>query len=642
MAVIVINRPNNVTAKEQQPNWLASKLIGDELISQIQNLNTQQLSWLSGYCIGLLENASYANTDVAMSYEISHATDSATQPVKPALVLYASQTGNAQTIAESLYQDLSSNGIDAVLKSTLDIKLKELKDYSAILVTASTHGEGKPPDDAIEFHEAFTSKKGAKKRPKLEGVKHAVLGLGDSSYEFFCQTAKDFDKALGDSGSVALHEAVLCDVDYDDPAQGWVNQVTASLKDYVSSLGGERGDVSAGADAGAVELIETQTEAQTKPAGFTYDKKNPFVATVETIQKITGTGSLKETYHVEIDIADSGIIYEPGDAVGVIAHNKPELVDEVLQLLKLDPEENVIYKDNNTSLRAFLTQTAELTLVNKATLKAILDIAPNEQLQKIHDDGFSDFIEQHQFVDVLHIAKPELSSQQISAQQLVDILKPIKPRLYSISSSLEEVPDEVHLTLNHVSGTNQYGERYGLASHFLTQALEEGNEVSIFIEKNPKFKLPQSDAPVIMVGPGTGIAPFRAFLQHREALGNQGKNWLFFGNPHFNTDFLYQVEIQSYLKSGVLAQVDLAFSRDSSDDKKVYVQHKLLEKAADVWRWLEQGAYFYVCGDMHRMAKDVEAALLDIIKTHGNHDEEQAKQYLKQLKLDNRYQRDIY
>ncbi|RDX37486.1 assimilatory sulfite reductase (NADPH) flavoprotein subunit [Kangiella sp. HD9-110m-PIT-SAG07] len=616
-----------MTAKEKQPNWLASKLIGDELVSKIKDLDPQQLSWLSGYCAGLLESSGEADVEINPVSSAADVSVEAAATIKPVLVIYVSQTGNAQQIAQSLHQNLSANQVDAILKSSLDIKPKELKDYSAILVTASTHGEGEPPDDAIEFHEAMTSKKGAKKRPSLDGVKHAVLGLGDSSYEFFCQTAKDFDLALANSGSASLLEPVLCDVDYEEDAEGWINHVTASLKDYISSLGGT-------SQPGVVKTINTEADPVHE---LSYDKNNPFTATVETIQRITGQGSLKETYHVEIDITDSGMVYEPGDAVGVIAHNKLELVDEVLELLSLDANENVIYKGKNTSLKSYLTQTAELTLINKATVKSLLELTSNDELQTIHDKEFGDFIDKHQFVDVLHIVKPKLS-----AQELVDILKPIKPRLYSISSSLEEFPDEVHLTLNHVSNSNQFGHRYGLASHFLTQSLEEGEAVSIFIDKNQKFKVPKDESPLIMVGPGTGVAPFRAFLQHREALANSGKNWLFFGNPHFNTDFLYQVEMQSYLKSGTLSKLDLAFSRDSEDGEKVYVQQKLLDNAEEVWQWLEQGAYFYVCGDMHRMAKDVESALIDIIKSQGGKGEAQAKEYLKQLKLDNRYQRDIY
>ena len=617
-----------MTAIEQQPHWLASKLIGDELISKIKQLNPQELSWLSGYCAGLLESSD--NTGVGIDSTKPSLSTSVTSEsaVKPALVVYASQTGNAQAVAEALHQSLSTNGIEAVLKSTLDIKLKELASYSAILVTASTHGEGEPPDDAIELHEALISKKGAKKRPSLEGVKHAVLGLGDSSYEFFCQTAKDFDKALSDGGSISLQAPVLCDVDYEDSAQEWVNQVTASLKDYVTSLGG-------GSANAALSTISTETDVV--PAASIYDKNNPFTATVETIQRITGQGSPKETYHVEIDLTDSNIVYEPGDALGIIAHNKAELVSEVTDLLNLDADSTVDYKGQGITLQQFLTEKAELTLVNKLSVKTLLELSPSDELQNIVDNEFGDFIEHHQFVDVLHIAKPT-----INAKQLVELLKPIKPRLYSISSSLEETPDEVHLTLNHVVSSNEFGQRYGLASHFLTQGLEEGDEVSVFVEKNPKFKLPLADEPVIMVGPGTGVAPFRSFLQHREALENTGKNWLFFGNPYFNTDFLYQVEIQNYLKSGTLTKVDLAFSRDSEDGEKVYVQQKLLDNSAEVWQWLEQGAYFYVCGDMHRMAKDVEAALLTIIQSQGGKDEEQAKQYLKQLKSDNRYQRDIY
>lgn len=624
-----MNRRIIVTAKEQKPNWLASKLIGDELISKINNLNSQELSWLSGYCAGLLESSVDVGlaTNTASASVPSPAQAPSSEPVKPALVLYASQTGNAQSVAEKLHATLESNAIHSVLKSTLDIKLKELKNYSAILVTASTHGEGEPPDDAIEFHEAVLGKK----RPKLDGIKHAVLGLGDSSYEFFCQTAKDFDKAFSDGGSISLTEPTLCDVDYADQAKGWVNKVASLLKDYVSSLGGDSNvNVSA-------NVIDIQTETETSVGDSAYTKNNPLKATVETIQRITGTGSPKETYHVEIDIADSGLVYEPGDSVGVLAHNREALVDEVIEVLSLEASDTITFKNISLPLKQYLIEHAELTLINRLTIKSLLELSPSDALSKIHEEDFSEFIDNNQFVDVLHVAKPTLS-----AQQLVDILKPIKPRLYSISSSLEESPDEVHLTLNHVASNTEHGQRYGLASHHLTQDLEEGDEVSIYIEKNQKFKLPLGEEPIIMVGPGTGLAPFRSFLQHREALENNGQNWLFFGNPYFNTDFLYQVEIQKYLKSGLLTHVDLAFSRDADSGEKVYVQHKLLEKSAQVWQWLEQGAYFYVCGDMHRMAKDVEEALLNIVQSHGGFDEEQAKQYLKQLKLDNRYQRDIY
>ncbi|WP_223669160.1 assimilatory sulfite reductase (NADPH) flavoprotein subunit [Kangiella shandongensis] len=604
-----------MTAKEQQPSWLASKLIGDELVNKIKSLNPQELSWLSGYCAGLLEN----QAPQALQPQSASVSVPVPEPVNPVLVLYASQTGNAQTVAEGLFKALQQSGIDVVIKSTLDIKLKDLKNYSAILLTASTHGEGEPPDDAIEFHEAVFSKK----RPKLDGVRHAVLGLGDSSYEFFCQTAKDFDKALSEGGASALIEPVLCDVDYEEQAEQWVSQVVSSIQQHVV------------ASHDSAVISSSNSLAPQASSATSYDKNTPYVASVETIQRITGTGSPKETYHVEIDITDSGISYEPGDSLGIVAHNKESLVQEVLAALSLEANEKVVFKDQTISLQTFLIEKAELTLVNKGSLQSLLRLSPSDELQTIVDNSFSEFIEQHQFIDVLKIAKPKLT-----AQQLVDILKPIKPRLYSISSSQEESPDEVHLTLNHVSVSNQFGQRYGLASHYLTQNLEEGDEISIFIETNQKFKLPESDAPVIMVGPGTGVAPFRAFLQHRDAMENSGDNWLFFGNPHFNTDFLYQVEIQNFLKAGVLTNVDLAFSRDG--EEKVYVQHKLLEQAAEVWQWLEQGAYFYVCGDMHRMAKDVEEALLRIAQEQGGLDEDGAKQYLKQLKLDNRYQRDIY
>ncbi|MCW9028081.1 MAG: flavodoxin domain-containing protein, partial [Kangiella sp.] len=517
----------------------------------------------------------------------------------------------------------------AEIKSTLEVAAKELADYSAILLVVSTHGEGEPPDDAIDLYEALTSKKLLSKGSLLKDANFAVLGLGDSSYEFFCQTAKDFAESFTKLGAQELIEAVFCDVDYQEPAAEWIGQVAAAVTALITQ---------SSTDLSSSNSPIAGVNAQLRQN--LYSKDNPFHATIATIQKITGRGSPKETYHLEIDIEDSGISYQPGDALGIVAHNREPLVDDIISLLDLDGEVAVNYQSQTITLKQYLTEYAELTLVSKTTINAMLELDPNDELQTIYDHGYSEFIAKHQFIDLLHIAQPT-----ITAQQLVDILNPIKPRLYSIASSQQAFEDEVHLTLNHISVNNTYGERYGLASHHLTQTLSEGETVSIFVEHNPKFKLPTTDAPIIMVGPGTGVAPFRAFLQERAASHSSvkkgtEKNWLIFGNPHFDTDFLYQVEIQKYVSSGLLSKLDLAFSRDS--DQKVHVQHKLLENAAEVWQWLEQGAYFYVCGDMHKMAKDVEHALLTIIQEQGQRDEEEAKLYLKELKVNQRYQRDVY
>ncbi|HIG67913.1 MAG TPA: assimilatory sulfite reductase (NADPH) flavoprotein subunit [Porticoccaceae bacterium] len=580
-----------------------------DLLQKVSNLGPSELLLLAGYCAGLAETSpAQLNTVGTLATAHEASKDSSLK----ALILYASQTGNAQAIAESLQESLDSSGYNTALESTLDIKLAKLNDYALIVVIASTHGEGEPPDDAIDFYEAVLSKKA----PSLNGVKHAVLGLGDSSYEFFCQTAKDFDSALSSLGSVPLIERLDCDVDYQQEAVSWITQLVAAI-------------------------AELQPPALTTPAlaeniiQFPYSKEKPFSATVSIIQKLTAPGSIKDTYHLEIDLAGSGLSYRPGDALGVWADNDQILVGEILSQLSIDPQASVTFKEEECSIENLLRQKLEITLLNKGLIRELATLSGSQKLFDIADTGYSEYIRNHQLIDVLKLANITLE-----AQQLVEIIKPLKPRLYSISSSIDENPEEVHITLNHLENENQEGIRYGQASHFLTRQLNEGDKVNVYVDHNKNFKLPTSDKAVIMIGPGTGIAPFRSFLQQRDGAQAKGRNWLFFGNPNFNTDFLYQTELQKYLKSGLLTQLDVAFSRDQQ--KKIYVQDRLRQNAEQVWQWLEQGACFYVCGDMSRMAKEVELVLLQIIEQQGNKTQDQAKDYLKQLKQQARYQRDVY
>ncbi len=583
--------------------------IDGDLLQKVSNLGPSELLLLAGYCAGLAETSpAQLNTVGTLATAHEASKDSSLK----ALILYASQTGNAQAIAESLQESLDSSGYNTALESTLDIKLAKLNDYALIVVIASTHGEGEPPDDAIDFYEAVLSKKA----PSLNGVKHAVLGLGDSSYEFFCQTAKDFDSALSSLGSVPLIERLDCDVDYQQEAVSWITQLVAAI-------------------------AELQPPALTTPAlaeniiQFPYSKEKPFSATVSIIQKLTAPGSIKDTYHLEIDLAGSGLSYRPGDALGVWADNDQILVGEILSQLSIDPQASVTFKEEECSIENLLRQKLEITLLNKGLIRELATLSGSQKLFDIADTGYSEYIRNHQLIDVLKLANITLE-----AQQLVEIIKPLKPRLYSISSSIDENPEEVHITLNHLENENQEGIRYGQASHFLTRQLNEGDKVNVYVDHNKNFKLPTSDKAVIMIGPGTGIAPFRSFLQQRDGAQAKGRNWLFFGNPNFNTDFLYQTELQKYLKSGLLTQLDVAFSRDQQ--KKIYVQDRLRQNAEQVWQWLEQGACFYVCGDMSRMAKEVELVLLQIIEQQGNKTQDQAKDYLKQLKQQARYQRDVY
>lgn len=583
--------------------------IDGDLLQKVSDLGPSELLLLAGYCAGLAET-SPAQLNAVGTLDTAHEASKGSG--LKALILYASQTGNAQTIAENLQESLESSGYNTALESTLDIKLAKLNDYALIVVIASTHGEGEPPDDAIDFYEAVLSKKA----PRLNGVKHAVLGLGDSSYEFFCQTAKDFDSALSSLGSVPLIERVDCDVDYQQEAVSWITQLVAAI-------------------------AELQPPALKTPAlaeniiQFPYSKEKPFSATVSIIQKLTAPGSIKDTYHLEIDLAGSGLSYRPGDALGVWADNDQTLVGEILSQLSIDPQASVTFKEEECSIENLLRQKLEITLLNKGLIGELATLSGSQKLFDIADTGYSEYIQNHQLIDVLKLANITLE-----AQQLVEIVKPLKPRLYSISSSIDENPEEVHITLNHLENENQDGIRYGQASHFLTCQINEGDKVNVYVDHNKNFKLPPADKAIIMIGPGTGIAPFRSFLQQREAAEAKGRNWLFFGNPNFNTDFLYQTELQKYLKSGLLTQLDVAFSRDQQ--KKIYVQDRLRQNAEQVWQWLEQGACFYVCGDMSRMAKEVELVLLQIIEQQGNKTQDQAKDYLKQLKQQARYQRDVY
>ncbi|NVK21417.1 MAG: assimilatory sulfite reductase (NADPH) flavoprotein subunit [Kangiellaceae bacterium] len=602
-----------MTVKEKTVETTLSTDVDHKILNDIKALSRNQLQWLSGYCAGLYDGRNEVSDSDEIHQQVGLALNLSSSV--RVLVLYASQTGNAESVASNLHDCLVAEGVSSSLSSTLDIKLKALKDYTSIIVIASTHGEGEPPDDAIDFYEAIHSKKA----PNLVGVSYAVLGLGDSSYEYYCQTAKDFDAVFKALGAQSIIERKDCDIDYESAAKQWISDVTQKISNQ-ERQNNNKVLVPEKAFIGSERL---------------YSKDNPYRATISTIQKITGVGSTKDTYHLEIDIAGSGITYQPGDALAVIPCNKKELVAEVLANLSFSPEQQVKYAGETLSIEKVLSEKLELTLLSKQTLQELYKLSKSYLLKDILESNYSEYIDNHQFVDVLKILDVNLTPQQ-----LVDLLKPLKPRLYSIASSQDEVSEEIHVTLNHVCLTNENGQRFGVASHFLTQVLNENDELLIYVDSNNNFKLPDESKDLIMVGPGTGIAPFRSFLQQRDNEQAKGRNWLFFGNPNFNTDFLYQTELQKYLQTGVLTKLDVAFSRDQ--ESKIYVQDRIKEAAAELWQWLESGAHIYVCGDMHRMAKDVESTLLEVIELSGNKTPEQAKEYLKQLKKDKRYQRDVY
>ncbi|WP_394212187.1 assimilatory sulfite reductase (NADPH) flavoprotein subunit [Enterovibrio calviensis] len=599
---------------------LASPL-NDQQIGQLQQtvaeLSPQQLAWISGYFWGLSQTPATAGSN---PQPLAQAVATAAKPAGKLTIIYASQTGNAKGVAEALKASAHADGVEVALFSADDYKPRDLAKETHLIIVASTNGEGEAPDNAISLHEFLQSKKA----PKLDNLQYAVLGLGDSSYEFFCQTGKDFDAFLSKLGAKAIIPRLDCDVDYDADADTWRADVLGKVKE---TIGG-----------GADEVVVPLHAATTAGAASAYNKQNPYAAELVTNQKITGRDSGKDVRHIEIDLGESGLTYQPGDALGIYYSNSPELVDEILAKVSLTGDESVEVGGESLSLRKALTDKFEITAANPQQVAAYAELSGSKKLQKLVEDKdkLRQYANNTQVVDVLGEKKTKLS-----AEQLAGLLRKLTPRLYSIASSQEDVGEEVHLTVALVAFQNGDNTRIGGASGFLAQRAEEAESVKVFIEHNNNFKLPADDnAPVIMVGPGTGIAPFRAFMQERDVRGAEGKNWLFFGDRTFTQDFLYQVEWQKFLKDGLLTKIDLAFSRDQAE--KEYVQHKILEQAEAVWQWLQEGAYLYICGDATHMAKDVHEALINVVEQQGGKSREDAEGYLNDLRKAKRYQKDVY
>ncbi len=599
------NSANNSSALDA--NQLAS------LQQSVADYSSLQLAWASGYLAAKSEQGH--NAQIAPAAPVVAA--------QTLTILYASQTGNAKGVAAQLEKSAKANGINVVLKNIADYKAKALKNESHLLIVASTNGEGEPPDDAIEFHEFLLGKKA----PKLPNLSYSVLALGDSSYEFFCQTGKEFDERLQVLGAKQVAPRVDCDVDYDSDAESWTLSIVESLKDELTQ-----------ASSGTTNVVDLPTAG----AASQYSKQNPLAAEFSLSQKITGRDSAKDVRHIEIDLGESGLTYQVGDALGVWFENDANLVAELVAALSLTGEEKVKLKVDGSAqvltLTDALTTQLEITQTAPSFIEFWAKISGDKALTAIAADKNTarEYAGEHQIIDVVNAAKTE-----IDAQFFIEALRKITPRLYSIASAQAEVEEEVHLTVGVVSYDANGETRTGGASGFLTERLEEGQKVRVFVEHNDNFRLPQSDdTPVIMIGPGTGVAPFRAFMQEREAREASGDNWMFFGDQTFTQDFLYQVEWQNYLKSGLLTRMDVAFSRDQA--QKVYVQDRLKEQASEVFAWLERGAHLYICGDANRMAKDVHQTLNEIIQEHGKLSAEQAEDYLKSLRSNKRYQKDVY
>ena len=587
--------------------------LNPEQLARLQAATTDftpaQLAWVSGYFWGVLNQQPGSN-----------AAAPAPAAEMPGITLIsASQTGNARRVAEALRDDLISAKLNVTLINAGDYKFKQIANEKLLIVVASTQGEGEPAEEAVALHKFLFSKKA----PKLENTAFAVFGLGDTSYEFFCKAGKDFDSRLAELGGERLLDRVDADVEYQAAAAQWRERLVEVLKARAPA-----------APSVQVAASGAVNEVHTSP----YTKEAPLPASLSVNQKITGRDSLKDVRHIEIDLGDSGLRYQPGDALGVWYQNDPALVKELAELLWLKGDEPVTVNDKTLPLAEALQWHFELTVNTANIVENYATLTRSESLLPLVGDKAQ---LQHYAATTPIVDMVRFSPAQLDAQALVDLLRPLTPRLYSIASSQAEVESEVHVTVGVVRYDIEGRARAGGASSFLADRVEEEGEVRVFIEHNDNFRLPANpQTPVIMIGPGTGIAPFRAFMQQRAADGAEGKNWLFFGNPHFTEDFLYQVEWQRYVKEGVLSRIDMAWSRDQKE--KIYVQDKLREQGAELWRWINDGAHIYVCGDANRMAKDVEQALLEVIAEFGAMDIEAADEFLSELRVERRYQRDVY
>ena len=585
----------------------------DELKKIIENCNDKQLAWLSGYLWGVAEKSS-----IEQALPSTTLPSNMTQAEQKVTIISASQTGNARRVANELSQDIERLGIVVTHLPAGEYKAKKLSQEEILILVTSTQGEGEPPEEALSLYKYLF----AAKAPKLTHLQFAVFGLGDASYPKFCQAAKDFDQRFAELEAQRLLVRVDADTDFQTISTSWRQAVI----DKLSQL----------------QLSNTQspTENSTSIAvnSSLYHRDNPFIATVNVNQKITSRDSDRDIRHIELDLSDSDLHYQPGDAVGVWYQNSNELVEEILSITQLAGETPVEHHGQQIALKTVLTEYVELTQNTPIIIEKYAQAVQHPELLTLIGDREA-LLEMSQtlpLVDMLNRYRGK-----ITAQTFVELLRPLTPRFYSIASAQDEVGSEVHLTVNVVRYQVDDKIRMGGASGFLANQIADQDQVKIFIEHNDNFRLPDdTHAPIIMIAAGTGIAPFRAFLQQRASQGATGKNWLFFGNPHFISDFLYQVEWQSYVKDGLLTRIDLAWSRDQAE--KIYVQDKLVAQASDIWQWLQEGAFIYVCGDAKRMAKAVDLALQQILMTQAQYSQEQAISYLDELRSQKRYQRDVY
>ncbi len=535
----------------------------------------------------------------------------------PLAILFGSQTGNAESVAYTCADMAKNHGLSAQVIDMGDIEPAELVSYERLLLITSTYGEGEMPDNAEELWEAMS----ADDAPTFDKTYFSVLGLGDTAYDDFCEAAKLWDVRLAELGAKRIAERVDCDVDFEGDADEWASNVLPVIR-----------------QKGSQALAEAPKKEASKPQSL-YTRKNPLLAKLVTKKVLTASASSKEIVHYEFDLGDSGERYKVGGMLNILPCNDQCLIDELLGVLGANADDKVTWHGNEVSVGELFHNQLEIRNPSLELVQEIAERADDTKLLVLLDDreALDKFLYGKDIVDLLK----RYDRAEMTLQNLVDLLKPLAPRAYSISSSIDKHDKQVHLTIGSVRYQLKDREHLGVCSTWLADAIAVGDSVPCYFSPNKHFTVPENtDLPMIMVGPGTGIAPFRAFLEAREVSGAKGDNWLFFGDREQENDFIYRDELTAWQESGLLTKLSLAFSRDQAE--KIYVQTRMVEQGRELFEWLERGAYFYVCGDATRMAKDVDKALHDIIATQGGLDEAGAKAYVNALKKAKRYVRDVY
>ncbi len=599
----------------------------------------EQRAYLNGFLAGI-----FSRTPAAAI----QADSPQPQSLLPLSVLFGSQTGNAERLAKRIVREAGQWGFAPTLRDLASYPTAQLASEERLLIVTSTYGDGEPPDNAKGFWQFLESAAA----PKLLQTHYSICALGDSNYPQFCAFGRAVDQRLQTLGARPLHARVDCDVEFEEPFAKWLQGALSALQaavavpgqmpDAATSSRGARESQKSGASVSSASAGGAASLAFAGPSvAPLHNRQNPFPARLQTNRSLNGSTSEKDTRHFEMVLDGSGLSYDPGDALGVLPSNCPQLVEEILNVMKCSGEETVPGRDaKDVPFREALLCHYEITKIPQAFLKSMAERSGEPLLQKLTAPGVNGeltrFMWGREVIDLL-LAYPTV---KFSPPEFTSLLKKLQPRLYSISSSPKRHPGEVHLTVAIVRYESLSRKRKGVCSTFLAERVQLGDGVPVFIHSNKNFRLPASaETPVIMIGPGTGIAPFRAFLQERVALGAKGRNWLFFGDRSATTDFLYHDEVETMLRQGTLTKLDTAFSRDQAE--KIYVQNRMRDGAKEIFAWLEEGAHLYVCGAIN-MARDVDTALHEIIQVAGDRTKEEAAGYVAQLQSEKRYQRDVY